>query len=109
MKKDVLKVGTLINDNGKMGLISRVIEVGELQPTLAYISWRANYEIQYTDGTKLIVGCRALEQMIENGAVKILSYPTTTDLPPSCSLGIEEHTPDMEGCEDDTTESDDRS
>lgn len=79
MKKDVLKVGTLINDNGKIGIISRVIEVGELKPRMAYISWRANYEIMYADGTKLIIGCRALEQMIYNGVVELCS--STTPLP----------------------------
>ena len=80
MKKSVLKVGTLLNDNGKMAVISKVIEVGELRPRLAYISWRANYEITYADGSKLIIGCRALEQMINNEAVEIY-YDTTTPLP----------------------------
>lgn len=80
MKKSVLKVGTLLNDNGKMAVISKVIEVGELRPRLAYISWRANYEITYADGSKLIIGCRALEQMVNNGAVEIY-YDTTTPLP----------------------------
>lgn len=89
MKKDVLKVGTLINDNGRMAVISKVIEVGELKPTLAYISWRANYEIRYTDGTKLIIGCRALEQMIDNGVVEV--YGTTTLLPSSSIEDIEAH------------------
>ena len=80
MKKSVLKVGTLLNDNGKMAVISKVIEVGELRPELAYISWRANYEIVYADGSKLIIGCRALEQMVQNGAVYIYCN-TTTPLP----------------------------
>ena len=108
MKKNVLKVGTLLNDNGKMAVISKVIEVGELRPKLAYISWRANYEITYVDGTKLIIGCRALEQMIHNGVMQV-HYGTTTPLPfvtrmydddapycPSGSLGEEG------GIEDDT-------
>ena len=101
MKKDVLKIGTLINDNGKMAVISRVIEVGELQPTLAYISWRANYEIRYFDGSKLIIGCRALEQMIKNGVVE--SYETTTTPPPPSS-SIEDHTRTTEGPANDDTE-----
>jgi len=84
MKKDVLKVGTLISDNGKMAIISKVIEVGELQPAMAYIAWRANYELQYTDGSKLVIGCRALEQMVKNGVIQI--YTATTPLPPSSSL-----------------------
>lgn len=87
MKKNVLKVGTLLNDSGKIGVISKVIEVGELRPTLAYISWRANYEIIYVDGTKLVIGCRALEQMIDNEAVEIYET-TTTPLPPSLVLPL---------------------
>ena len=88
MKKDVLKVGTLINDNGKIGIISNVIEMGELDPKIPIISWRANYEITYTDGTKLVLSCYALEQMLANK--KIIVYDTTTPLPHFSS------TPDVE-------------
>jgi hypothetical protein len=88
MKKDVLKVGTLINDNGKIGIISNVIEMGELDPKIPIISWRANYEITYTDGTKLVLSCYALEQMLTNK--KIIVYDTTTPLPHFSS------TPDVE-------------
>jgi len=103
MKKEVLKVGTLISDNGRMAIVSRVIEVGELRPAVAYISWRANYELQYTDGSKLIVGCRALDQMIKNGAVVI--YEPTTPLPPSSSMDdIERHLRSWEGSSNDTKE-----
>jgi len=109
MKKDVLKVGTLISDDGRMAVISKVIEVGELQPTLAYISWRANYEIQYMDGTKLIVGCRALEQMIENGAVEIHHIPATDLLPSSSSAPEEGNEQDTEGLNDDSAKDNNRS
>ena len=84
MKKDALKIGTLIDDNGKIGVISNVIEMGELDPKIPIISWRANYEITYTDGTKLILSCYALEQMLINEKIKIYHtgtppphYPTT--------------------------------
>ena len=83
MKRNALKVGTLINDHGKIGIISNVIEMGELDPKIPIISWRANYEITYTDGTKLILSCYALEQMLINK--KIVVYTTTTDLLPHCS------------------------
>lgn len=76
MKKDALKIGTLINDNGRVGVISNVIEMGELDPKIPIISWRANYEITYTDGTKLILSCYALEQMLVNK--KITIYETAT-------------------------------
>jgi len=87
-----------------MAVISKVIEVGELRPRLAYISWRANYEITYADGTKLIIGCRALEQMILNGVMEV-HYSTTTPLPfvtrmsneaPYCPSGSFEQEGDIE-------------
>ena len=93
MKRNALKVGTLINDHGKIGIISNVIEVGELDPKIPIISWRANYEITYADGTKLILSCYSLEQMITNK--KIVVYNTTTDLLPHYSpldtTGSQEH------------------
>lgn len=95
MKRDVLKIGTLIDDNGRLGVISNVIEMGELDPKIPIISWRANYEITYTDGTKLVLSCYGLEQMIRNKKIKIY-YPTTplphypTTLPPSSSIPLSE-------------------
>ena len=80
MKKDVLKVGTLIRDHNRIGIISKVVEVGQLDTKVPIISWRANYEITYTDGTTLLLSCKALENMIRNGVVEIY-YPTTPLLP----------------------------
>jgi hypothetical protein len=82
MKKDVLKVGTLIKDHNRIGIISKVVEVGQLNTRVPIISWRANYEVTYTDGTTLLVSCKALESMIKNGVVEIY-YPTPPSLPPS--------------------------
>ena len=90
MKKDALKVGTLIRDNKKLGIITKVSEVGQLNAKLPIISWRANYEITYTDGSTLLVSCKALEAMIANDVVKV--YPPTTLLPPSFDLGDEDGT-----------------
>jgi len=81
MKKNVLKVGTLIRDHNRIGVISKVIEVGQLDTKIPIISWRANYEITYTDGTTLLLSCKALENMIKNGVVEV--YTPTTTLPPS--------------------------
>lgn len=79
MKKDVLKVGTLIKDHDKIGVITKVIEVGQLDARVPIISWRANYEITYTDGTTLLLSCRALDQMIENNVIEVY-YPTPPSL-----------------------------
>ena len=91
MKKDVLKVGTLIKDHDKIGVITKVIEVGKLDAKVPIISWRANYEITYTDGTTLLLSCKALDSMITNGVVEVY-YPT----PPSLMT----HTPVHEESED---------
>jgi len=91
MKKDVLKVGTLIKDHNKIGVITKVIEVGKLDAKVPIISWRANYEITYTDGTTLLLSCKALDSMITNGVVEVY-YPT----PPSLMTP----TPAHEECED---------
>ena len=94
MKKNVLKVGTLIRDHNKIGVISKVIEVGQLDTKVPIISWRANYEITYTDGTTLLLSCKALENMIRNGVVEV--YTPTTPLPPlpTGSYTIEEDSGD---------------
>jgi len=84
MKKDVLKVGTLLIDNGKMGIISKVVEIGQLRPEVPIVSWRANYEITYVDGTTLLLSCKTLEAMVRNGVVTLLET-TTTHLPHSFS------------------------
>jgi len=76
MKKDALKVGTLIKDQNRIGIITKVIEVGQLDTKVPIISWRANYEITYTDGTTLLLSCKALEAMITNGVVEVY-YSTT--------------------------------
>lgn len=79
MKKNALKIGTLIRDNEKLGIITKVIEVGQLNAKVPIIAWRANYEITYTDGSTLLVSCKALDAMITNGTVQV--YPPTPLLP----------------------------
>ena len=92
MKKDALKVGTLIKDHDRIGVITKVVEVGQLNTKVPIISWRANYEITYTDGTTLLLSCKALEAMIDNGVVDVY-YPTTPlppfDFSPPLSGGLE--------------------
>ena len=67
-----LKVGTLIEDMGKLGVISNVITSGTLNIDNDIIKWRNNYEIFYSDGTIAIIGETTLNRLIETGSVKIL-------------------------------------
>ena len=85
MKKNALKIGTLIRDNEKLGIITKVIEVGQLNTKVPIIAWRANYEITYTDGSTLLVSCKALDTMIANDVVEV--YP-----PPALPLEVSSST-----------------
>jgi len=67
-----IKVGTLIEDMGKMGIITKVITSGTLKTDNELIKWRNNYEIFYSDGTIAILGEATLHRLIEKGDVKIL-------------------------------------
>jgi len=67
-----LEVGTLIEDMGKLGVISRVITSGTLQTNNDLIKWRNNYEISYADGTIAIMGESTLHRLIKKGDIKLL-------------------------------------
>jgi MOSC domain-containing protein YiiM len=67
-----LEVGTLIEDMGKLGVISRVITSGTLQTNNDIIKWRNNYEIYYADGTIAIMGEGTLHRLIKKGDIKLL-------------------------------------
>lgn len=67
-----LEVGTLIEDMGKLGVISRVITSGTLQTNNDLIKWRNNYEIYYADGTIAIMGESTLHRLIMKGDIKLL-------------------------------------
>jgi MOSC domain-containing protein YiiM len=67
-----LKEGTLIEDMGKLGIISKVITSGTLKTDNDLIKWRNNYEIYYADGSVAILGETTLHRLIEKGDIKVL-------------------------------------
>lgn len=67
-----IKIGTLIEDMGKIGVITKVITSGTLKTDNELIKWRNNYEIFYSDGTIAILGEATLHRLIKKGDVKIL-------------------------------------
>ena len=82
----ILKVGTLIEDNGKIGVIARVIRMGKMDFESNILSWRDNYEIHYLDGNVTVIGVRAFARLVEDKKIVIIaSSGTTTLLPPSSS------------------------
>ena len=81
----ILKAGTLIEDNGKIGVIARVIRMGKMDFENDILSWRDNYEIHYLDGTITVIGVRAFARLVEDNKILIISSSGTTTLllPPS--------------------------
>ena len=69
---ETLKVGTLILDNNKIGVITKIITSGTLNTDSEIIKWRNNYEVYYYDGSFSIIGESTLHKLIKRGEVKIL-------------------------------------
>lgn len=67
-----IKVGTLIKDLGKLGIITKIIQSGSLNIDNPIIKWRLNYEIYYSDGSIAILGGETLNRLIASGAIELL-------------------------------------
>ena len=73
-----IKIGTLIEDMGKIGMIRRVVDQGALIDYHPVIKWRKNYEIYYSDGAVGYLGLDSLERLIGGGSIKIIFVPEAT-------------------------------
>ena len=71
-ENNLYKVGTLLYDNGKLGIIIRVLQSGALQTDFSLIKWRVNYEIYYIDGDVQIIGDKTLHKLVERGVIKMV-------------------------------------
>ena len=69
------KVGTLIEDMGKIGVISKVFKYGALNSEMPLINWRLNYEIYYQDSVVTIMGEETILRLINEGKIIILNIP----------------------------------
>ena len=67
-----IKVGTLILDNGKIGIVVKVIKSGSLQTPNPLINWRNNYEIYYFDGDHTVMGTETVNRLINEGRIKVM-------------------------------------
>lgn len=65
------KIGTLIRDRDKVGIIYREIKQGTWTDQPLF-NWKTNYEIYYDDGTVCIMGSDTLERLISSGVVELL-------------------------------------
>ncbi len=67
-----LKIGTLLIDMGRIGIITKVIKSGSLQTNSSLINWRVNYEIIYSDGTVTVIGNDSLYRMMQAEIITLL-------------------------------------
>lgn len=72
MNEIVLKEGTLISDNGKVGIVVKEIKSGTWSEAPLF-NWRTNYEIYYfATGDVTIIGEETIHRLIELGHFKVL-------------------------------------
>ena len=72
MDNVTFKIGALIDDMGKLGIIYRKIESGDLDTSLSSLKWRLNYEIYYLDGNLTVIGEETLKRLIVNKQIRII-------------------------------------
>ena len=71
-----LKIGTLVEDRGKIGVVMDFFPKGTVDNEDAKrINWRDNYKIYYTDNDTYIIGAMALHRLVECGQIKIVKTP----------------------------------
>jgi hypothetical protein len=72
MDKPELKVGTIIIDNGKMGIITSVVENGKWEEYGPF-SLTKSYEIRYFDGNLTMMTEKTIDKLIERGALEVVA------------------------------------
>ena len=71
--KNKWKAGTLIEDMGKIGIISKVLPYGAMNTDVDAIKWRNNYEISYIDGDVQVIGETTFNKLVYKGDIKIIN------------------------------------
>lgn len=71
--KNKYPVGTLIEDMGKVAIITKVLPHGALNASVSVIKWRNNYELVYVNGDTQIIAETTFSMLVERGDIKIIS------------------------------------
>ena len=65
-------VGTVIEDMGKIAIISKILPYGTMNTEIDAIKWRTNYEITYVDGDVQIIAESTFVKLLRRGDIKII-------------------------------------
>jgi hypothetical protein len=70
----VVKQGTLIIDNGKVGIVIKVYKIGSTSKGNGHgvIHWEESYHIFYSDGTFSYINKTSFEILVNTGDIRIL-------------------------------------
>ena len=66
-----IKVGLIILDEGKLGIITNEIKSGTWSEEPLF-NWTTSYEIKYVDGDVCIMTEESLKRLVSRGKIKIL-------------------------------------
>lgn len=69
--KTEIKVGTIILDSGKAGMITNEIKSGTWSDE-PWFNWTTSYEIKYFDGDTCIMTANSMDRLIAIGKIKVL-------------------------------------
>ena len=72
MNKPELKVGTIIIDSGKLGIIVAVIENGSWTEYGPF-SLTKSYEIRYFDGNLTMMTAKTIDKLMERGTFEVIA------------------------------------
>lgn len=67
-----IKVGTVIYDNGKFGLITNIIQNGVLKESQP-VTFVKTYEIRYFDGLIAFLSEKQMQRLIDNGKIEVIA------------------------------------
>ena len=70
-----VKQGTLLTDQGKVGIVIKIYKIGATSQTdrgIQQIHWDESYHIYYSDGTHAYINKSAFDILIITGDIKIL-------------------------------------
>tara|TARA_Y100000034_G_scaffold44681_1_gene54908 strand:+ start:251 stop:499 length:249 start_codon:yes stop_codon:yes gene_type:complete len=65
------KIGTLIRDGDKIGIIYREIKSGTWTEEPLF-NWRTNYEIYYDDGSICVMGSDTIQRLVDSGKIELI-------------------------------------
>lgn len=73
------EIGTIIQDQGKVGIIRNIIEPNTKLTGHKLVDMRRNYEIYYSDGHIGYLGCASLSRLVIGGYIEILYNPSANN------------------------------